>query len=114
MDYDDLDLDDALEPYDDLEVDEFVVPSERDDRLRTFQEVRGNWEGWLKRQGVDAFNYSDALEHMQYATPYPDADGVVQSDYGEHAQIVSASPENLLAWLAMLISRGISPEGTRY
>jgi hypothetical protein len=86
------------------------VSASGQEQLATIAEVQSMWAQWLKDQGVDRYDPIAAAEYRAGGS-VDDETGERQSDYEEHANIVSASREEWLAYMAMLTARGINVSG---
>lgn len=76
-------------------------------RLAMIAEVQDMWSRWLGQRGIDSYDPVAAAEFRAIGSVDEDT-GQNQSDYEEHANIVSSSRENWLAYMAMLAARGIT------
>lgn len=79
------------------------------DELAIIAEVQSMWHEWLRQRGREAYDPDAASYHRSHGTMNEES-GQKQSDYEEHAYIISATREDWLAYMAMLLAHGINIE----
>lgn len=77
--------------------------------LGVVDDVRVSWKEWLRERGREDYDPEAARLHRSQGTINPETD-TRMSDYEEHAYLIDASREDWLAFMAMLLSRGINIE----